>query len=123
MKKMFFFIGLSLCLVGSVMAQKPMAKSGIYHKTKKLNESEVPVTVMKSFESNFEAKLDKSNGSWFVQYLEEPERVSNERKFEPVAYSFSSKQKGNNKIEITFSPSGELQSVQGMNSPETNSKE
>lgn len=123
MKKMFFFIGLSLCLVGSVVAQKPIAKSAIYHKTKKLNESEVPVTVMKSFESNFQTKLDKSSGTWFVQYLEEPERVSNERKFEPVAYSFSSKQKGNDKIEITFSPTGELESVHGMNDAERNSKE
>lgn len=123
MKKMFFFIGLSLYLMGSVMAQKPIAKSAVYHKMKKLNESEVPVTVIKSFESNFQTKLDRSNGTWFVQYLEEPERVSNERKFEPVAYSFSSKQKGNDKIEITFSPSGELQSVHGMNGTETNSRE
>lgn len=110
MKKLLFFLGLSFCLMGSAMAQ-----SALYHKTKQLKESEVPVTIMKAFETNFQSTLDKTDGAWSVLYLEEPDLASNISRFVPISYSFESKKKGSDKIEITFAPNGELKKTHGLN--------
>lgn len=110
MKKLLFFLGLSFCLMGSAMAQ-----SALYHKTKQLKESEVPVTIMKAFETNFQSTLDKTDGAWSVLYLEEPDQVTKMSRFVPISYSYELKKKGNDKIEITFSPNGELKKTHGLN--------
>jgi len=115
MKKLFFFISLSLCLVGSSMAQ-----SALYHKSKKLKPSEVPVTVLKAFTTDFQ-NMDFNKGSWSVLYLEEPDQVQSIRRFEPIYYSFVSRKKGSDNIEIKFTPQGKLESVHGIEDPTTSS--
>lgn len=112
MKKIIFFMGLCFCLVGSAMAQ-----SALYPKTKSLQPSEVPATVLNAFEEDFSSNLNIDDGRWSVVYLEEPSAVSSMSRFEPVSYSFVSRKKGSDDIRIEYSPSGELESVEGIASP------
>lgn len=110
MKKLMFFAFTFIFINGSAFAQ---AKSLLYPKSKNLKVDEVPVVILSSFENDFANNLKPDDGKWTVTYIEQPEKGKTYRRFEPVSFSFKSKKKGSDNIVITYSPEGNLKSVEG----------
>ncbi|MEJ7645080.1 MAG: hypothetical protein WKF87_10835 [Chryseolinea sp.] len=105
MKKAFLITLFAVCVSGSV------AFAQSFDKTKKLTESEVPVVVMKSFQKDYSDLQDK--GFWKLHYSEET--VGGKTVFTPGYYSFNAK-KGGEKVVLTFTTDGTLDSSKGNGS-------
>ncbi|MGE0587214.1 MAG: hypothetical protein AB7O48_01465 [Cyclobacteriaceae bacterium] len=110
MKKLMLCIVMFVFISGSVFAQ---AQSLLYPKTKSLKVDEVPIMILNSFEVDFANNIKPDDGRWTVTYIEQPEKGRTYQRFEPVSFSFRSKKKGSDNIIITYSPEGDLKSVEG----------
>ncbi len=95
-------VAVALCGTAAVAQNK-------FEKSKKLTESEVPVVVMQSFAKDF-ANLEK--GVWKVYFSETKSLVQGRSTFTPERYEFTGKENGE-KIQLNYSPTGELESKKG----------
>ncbi|HNP94727.1 MAG TPA: hypothetical protein PKJ63_03835 [Cyclobacteriaceae bacterium] len=111
MKKLMICAALFVFISGSAFAQ---AQSLLYPESKNLKVDEVPITILNSFEKDFANSIRPDDGKWSVTYIEQPEKGKTYQRFRPVSFSFKSKKKGSDNIIITYSPEGELKSVEGI---------
>lgn len=95
---------------GSVFAQS-------FEKNKKLNQDEVPVAVMQSFQKEFSSLQDK--GTWKLIYTEKTR--GEKTVFTPEHYTFSGKNNGE-KVTISYAPDGTLENTKGISKESSGSK-
>lgn len=86
---------------GTAFAQK-----STFEKSKKLTDSEVPVSVVKSFQQEHSDLQDK--GYWKLYYTEKTE--NGKTTFTPERYTYNAKKDGE-KIVLTYSSDGVLEST------------
>lgn len=86
---------------GTAFAQK-----STFEKSKKLTDSEVPVSVVKAFQQEHSDLQDK--GYWKLYYTEKTE--NGKTTFTPERYTYNAKKDGE-KIVLTYSSDGVLEST------------
>lgn len=113
-KKMKTFkLTLTLLLLSAAWsyAQIPMTM------VEKIKDEQVPAAVLKTFESDFgTVKSDIKGGAWYAHFEHTSDATTanpDRSKAIPLHYSYKGK-KGDNKVEIEFTPEGKLIRAKGM---------
>ena len=113
MKKIIVVMGMLL------MAGVAMAQSGAVRQSVKILADQVPLSVRQVFEKDFGTV--PQDGYWmaFVESTADGKRTSTK----PIWYSYNNKKGKHEKIEIRFSPQGEVTSVKGVENPNHNASD
>lgn len=93
-----------------VCAGTAFAQKSTFEKSKKLTDNEVPVAVVKAFQQEHSDLQDK--GYWKLHYTEKNE--NGRTTFTPERYTYNAKKDGE-KIVLTYSPEGILESTKDSN--------
>jgi len=113
MKKIFVVV------VVMLMAGAALAQSGAVRQSVKILADQVPVAVRQAFEKDFGAV--PQDGYWmaFIESSADGKRTATK----PLWYSYNSKKSKSEKIEIRFTPAGELTAVKGVDHPNHNASD
>ena len=95
------------------------AQSGAVRQSVKILADQVPVAVRQAFEKDFGTV--PQDGYWlaFIESSADGNRTANKA----LWYSYNSKKSKSEKIEIRFTPGGELTSVKGVDRPNPNASD
>lgn len=109
MKKVICIFAVLIASINAISAQTPIEE------TKKISKEEVPVAVLKTYETDF-SPLSDANGVWWVVYTKYSEavqgRLTEKEVFRPIAYIF--KGHGKHKGEARYTAEGKLESSKGL---------
>lgn len=112
MKKIIVVMGMVL-LAGSATAQHAVRQSV------KIPVEQVPLSVRQAYEKDFGTLPQEGYWMAFVESSADGKRTATT----PLWYSYNNKKSKSEKIEIRFSPKGELTSVKGVDKPNHNASE
>ena len=102
MKKSVLLFTLFAAIAASLAAQS-------LKKTERINNEQVPVAIIRAFETDFGKVPDA--GYWMANYIVEQEGTRSIAK--PLSYSFHKRSK-NEKIEVRYTAGGQLDFVKGL---------
>ena len=89
----------------------------------KIRDEQVPVAVLKTFESEFGSlKNDIKGGAWYAHFEHTADATPanpGRSKAIPLHYSYKGK-KNNNRVEIKFTPEGKLVHTKGLENSSSN---
>ncbi|HEY3405449.1 MAG TPA: hypothetical protein VGK59_18830 [Ohtaekwangia sp.] len=112
MKKIIVVIGMVM-FAGAAMAQSAVRQSV------KIPVEQVPLAVRQAYEKDFGTLPQEGYWMAFVESTADGKRTATT----PLWYSYNNKKSKSEKIEIKFTPKGELTSVKGVEAPTHNASE